>query len=238
MSLYVSLRRQAYRIVHPRNHRDLLAILNQRVESPEDYSLQPFLETRSLFIHVPKCAGTSLNRAMYGCRAGGHLNMRQYQMIMPTSFWADAFCYTFVRNPFDRLHSAYRFLRQGGMTEADQSFAREHECLQLPFHEFVKAADATPTLWQYWHFMPQVSFLKSIRGKIELDFIGRLERIDADLEVVRQHVTNKEPLEHLNASAGGNQSRGYHAAYDGESRAIAERRYAEDLSLLNYEYGE
>jgi hypothetical protein len=37
---------------------------------------EPFLRTRSLFIHIPKAAGTSIVMELYGCQVG-HRTLRE-----------------------------------------------------------------------------------------------------------------------------------------------------------------
>jgi hypothetical protein len=47
----------------------------------EGYSLAGYDRLRYIFVHIPKCAGVFVNRALFGDLGGGHLTVRQYQRI-------------------------------------------------------------------------------------------------------------------------------------------------------------
>ena len=81
-----------------------------------DYGLAPFDQHRCIFVHVPKCAGVSISRSLFGSLVGTHIAMKSFQLIYTEEEFARYFKFAFVRNPWDRLVSAYRFLKRGGMT--------------------------------------------------------------------------------------------------------------------------
>ena len=66
----------------------------------------------AIFIHVPKAAGVSVNRAIYG-RPLGHFYAKDIKQLCPKTF-DQTFTFSVVRHPIDRLYSAYRFSRKGG----------------------------------------------------------------------------------------------------------------------------
>lgn len=69
----------------------------------------------AIFIHVPKAAGVSVSRALYG-RPLGHFRAMDIRRICPVTF-DDLLTFGVVRHPVDRLYSAYRFARTGGTGE-------------------------------------------------------------------------------------------------------------------------
>lgn len=69
-------------------------------------------EKRILFIHVPKNAGTSISRAIYGCSLG-HKTAYFYRQADATLF-AEAVGFAVLRNPVDRFLSAFSFIQNGG----------------------------------------------------------------------------------------------------------------------------
>ncbi len=69
----------------------------------------------AIFFHVPKAAGVSVSRALYG-RPLGHYYAVDVRRICPTLF-KDLLTFGVVRHPMDRLFSAYRFAITGGTAE-------------------------------------------------------------------------------------------------------------------------
>jgi hypothetical protein len=72
-------------------------------------------EAGVIFVHVPKAAGVSFSRALYG-RPLGHFQARDIRRVCPETF-TSLVTFGVVRHPVDRLYSAYRFVRTGGTTE-------------------------------------------------------------------------------------------------------------------------
>ena len=66
-----------------------------------------------IFVHVPRVAGTSIARALYGPRCTRHHSIRYFMTVAPR-FFAQADCFAVLRDPFDRFASSYAFVRSGG----------------------------------------------------------------------------------------------------------------------------
>jgi hypothetical protein len=66
-----------------------------------------------IFVHVPRVAGMSIVRALYGQGCIHHFSMRYYGAIDP-GFAAEAESFALLRDPVDRFASAYAFVRNGG----------------------------------------------------------------------------------------------------------------------------
>jgi len=69
-----------------------------------------------IFVHVPRVAGTSISRALYGRACTHHHSMRYYQTLDP-DFCAHTPSFALLRDPFDRFISAFFFVRSGGTPE-------------------------------------------------------------------------------------------------------------------------
>ena len=73
--------------------------------------LHSFYESKTIFIHIPKTAGISIIKSVYGdVTLGGHRSMYFYSRIFNLNK-EKYFSFCFVRNPFDRLYSSYKFYR-------------------------------------------------------------------------------------------------------------------------------
>jgi len=78
------------------------------------WRIETAMRRRSLiFVHVPRVAGTSIARALYGRRCTRHHSIRYYKTVAPR-FWAEADSFAILRDPFDRFASSYAFVRSGG----------------------------------------------------------------------------------------------------------------------------
>jgi hypothetical protein len=66
-----------------------------------------------IFVHVPRVAGTSITRALYGQGCIHHHSMRYFRAIDP-DFAQSAGSFALLRDPFERFASAYAFVRAGG----------------------------------------------------------------------------------------------------------------------------
>jgi hypothetical protein len=66
-----------------------------------------------IFVHVPRVAGTSVTRALFGEGCIHHYSMRYYRAVDPV-FAQAADSFALLRDPFERFASAYAFVRSGG----------------------------------------------------------------------------------------------------------------------------
>ena len=67
-------------------------------------------ELQAIFFHVPKAAGTSLRRALYDSKSF-HIPAIRYRIADAERF-SNYFKFCIVRNPWDRLLSAFRYLHR------------------------------------------------------------------------------------------------------------------------------
>ncbi|HSH75802.1 MAG TPA: sulfotransferase family 2 domain-containing protein, partial [Longimicrobiales bacterium] len=112
------VRRLTFRLLRRRSYRSLQRLRSEVTE--DGYTLRSFDDRRCIFVHIPKCAGFSVARSLFGNLAGGHLTVRKYQMIYRRREFSEYFKFTFVRNPWDRVVSAFFFLKEGGVNEVDK----------------------------------------------------------------------------------------------------------------------
>ena len=80
---------------------------------PELCTLASFETLSCIFVHVPRTGGFALAKSLFGNAGGSHITVRQYREIFDHEF-SSYFKFAIVRNPFDRLVSAYRYIMDGG----------------------------------------------------------------------------------------------------------------------------
>lgn len=153
-------------------------------------------EHKCIFVHIPKAAGISIeqvfldalgldfahrdslllgiaNRDGKGPKILSHLTAREYVecgYVSQGTFDA-YFKFTFVRNPYDRVYSFYKYFGFANL---------------ISFDRFV--IDELPRLFSDPRFIyfvkPMVEYVCDDSGKTLVDFVGKVESIDRDFEVV------------------------------------------------------
>ncbi len=197
-------------------------------------------EPRCLFSHIPKTGGNSIRNVVFG---------RQYQGpwfgdTLPDD-WKPLFKFAFVRNPYDRLVSAWKMfcegtqddawqLPEGGaldltLTEVLELGLDEHSRFGHPRYNQVHP-DSLIRLKN--HILPQTH---AYHGLQHMDFVGRFERLQTDFDQVTQQLgMAARPLPKTNWTRHGH----YAEYYDRQSRALAERLYEQDLDEFGYTFAE
>lgn len=185
---------------------------------------------RCIFIHIPKAAGTSVARTLFG-EGSRHLRYAEYEQANPRKF-AEYFKFSFVRNPWSRLYSAYTFLKNGGMNDMDRRWAEEHLVGFADFNSFVKGWVTPANIGSWVHFYPQHYFICDDALNLKMNFIGRFETLDRDFAQVQQRLgIPVKPLPHINLTAVQDS---YLDHYSEESQEIVASVYAEDINLFSY----
>ena len=75
-----------------------------------------------IFIHIPKCAGNAVQKSLFGEVVFGHQTIRQYQLALGSSEYRKAWKFAITRDPFERIVSAWRFLKAGGLHAHDEKY--------------------------------------------------------------------------------------------------------------------
>ncbi|GAF04945.1 sulfotransferase family 2 domain-containing protein [Saccharicrinis fermentans] len=195
------------------------------------YSLNAFDFYKCIFIHVPKAAGVSINKTLFGNLAGGHYTVKDYQNIYKPSTLKKYFKFTIVRNPYDRLFSAYTFLKKGGFNKKDAEWVNNNLRDIHSYEQFVKEWLTTEHAYTKNHFTPQYEYLINNNGDIGVDFIGKLETIDEDFLTICNKIGVKRELVHANKTGPREK-----VVLDTEMKKMIQEVYAKDFELLNYSY--
>lgn len=231
---------------------------------------------RCLFVHIPKTAGQSIEAYFMqhlklpeserdalllsknsdprlGPPRLSHLKASEYLSgghITPELFQA-YYKFSFVRNPWDRLVSFYKY----------RGHAHRYDFKTFVFRHMPKPSWTN----DYCHVTPQYDFLYQ-DGRCQVDFVGRFENLQADFDRVCEAVglpqgklphANKSLQRHtvlsvlrgeprkivrnlkrivLRGRAERNTFRHYSEYYDAETRDRVAQIYRQDIEAFGYQF--
>lgn len=188
----------------------------------------------SIFVHVPKVAGSSIERALYSTKGKvTHRTALEYKKIYKGSF-SDRYKFAFIRNPYDKFVSAYEYLRQGGRNDFDKKWAERYILPHATFRDFVLALNDTEfrkKVCSWMHFKPQYLFVCDENKRVIVDFIGKYENLESDFGIVLNSLGLASNLPHENKTKERNDFMEY---YDSETKKIIEKIYEDDFTLFHY----
>jgi hypothetical protein len=198
------------------------------------YTLRSFDQYRCIFVHIPKCAGVSVCQSLFANLGAGHYPLTTYLKVFSNAEYAQYFKFTIVRNPWDRLLSAYLFLKQGGYNSADRRWGDQYLGVYDNFGDFVRNWVTPDNIRAWVHFLPQTDYLRAPDGATGMDFIGRFENLEADFGQICDRLGIAGRLDKLNIGRGENRS--YSEFYDNETRELVAEAYREDIVQLGYRF--
>lgn len=184
-----------------------------------------------VYIHIPKCAGSSVKFWLkHVCdkkavSRGGHPTYEYYSNKYNIE---EYYKFTIVRNPFDRLVSAYNYLKRGGRGGKHDTRASE-ELKTYNFNQFVEKIELLKQ--KYIHFQSQMHFIGNVK---HFNHVGRLEDLNQTVTTLVSDLSIDTPLifPHENKQQHGQ----YRLYYDQETIDIVSRVYKHDIDTLNYDY--
>ncbi|KAB0491959.1 sulfotransferase family 2 domain-containing protein [Pseudomonas vancouverensis] len=191
-----------------------------------------FEQRSCLFIHVPKCAGSSVCEAMFGDWRPGHLPLYWYEQQFPAQF-AGSFKFTFVRDPLERAYSAYAFLKSNTLGRRDHA-AQQLVSHYRDFDDFVGRWLHPETIHRQLHFAAQTDFLTDSMGRLALDFIGYQEHLARDFGLICQRLGLSAGLPHVNRTEQRH-SEPVRDFCSMRTRRLVRRVYQRDYEMLGYE---
>ncbi len=193
--------------------------------------LNAFYKTKTIFIHIPKTAGMSVVKAIFGdVIGGGHRKITFYKSIFGNNL-DNYFKFCFVRNPFDRLYSSYKFLEKGGVNVHDKNAFEMYLKNYTDFEDFVLNGLNEKLMREIIHFTPQTEFVCNKNGKIIVDFVGRFEKLEKDVESLSNLLGREIKLPHLNSNQKNKSS---YQIYTKEMCKKVRGIYNRDFDILSY----
>ncbi|WP_265593322.1 sulfotransferase family 2 domain-containing protein [Verrucomicrobium sp. BvORR034] len=199
-----------------------------------------------IFIHIPKCAGTSIENALMNSCLGVpdwsklSKEMARRHCLPPTGRqhnkikWFQKsnydlpayFKFAFVRNPWSRAVSQVRYLQA---RTGKQVFNGKCISDNLKILCFTRQ-----WLWGQDLGAQQSDYLTDKEGRLNVDFIGRFEHLEADFSLICNRLGIKTPeLPHIFKQEDLGH---YSTHYDEELVQQIGQKYCDDIRLFGYQF--
>ena len=188
---------------------------------------------KCIFVHIPKSAGRSVRESLFDNAPGAHRTLAGYQAVLPPELFAESFKFTFVRNPWDRLVSAFFYLKNKDM-RSNQRWAKENLSHFQDFNAFVTRWLTRENIWSYVFFRPQHQFLCLEDKQPAVDFIGFYENLLPDFRIVCDRIKSSATLQEKNRNSLRTQD--FREYYTDETRNIVAEVYADDIQMFGYTF--
>jgi hypothetical protein len=193
------------------------------------------------FMHVPRTAGGSIvNELMktdwiilgHDVTSPHYMHLSDFRKNHPEK---NAHFIGTVRNPYDRLVSAYHFLKAGGDNEMDQKDAEKFVNQFSTFEDFVLKQFSwwyrKRTLRQI-HFRPQSYWLYRSK-QLLVDQLFRFEQLEELFEYIASNSSIEVGMiSHVHKSNHDD----YKGYYSKRMIALVKDAYAADLNRFNYSF--
>jgi hypothetical protein len=202
---------------------------------PNGYDLRPYQANGCIFVHIPRTAGTAIASGLFQGLGGGHTSIASYALVFSREEFTRFFKFAFVRNPWDRVVSAYFHLKAGGASRMDTRWAARHLAGIESFEQFVELRLTTENVLTSLHFRTQTSFIAHpVTGETMVDFLGRVEDLQRDLRYVSDRLGKRVELARVNAASG--RFTDYRRHYTDKIAEIVASVYVRDIAALGYSF--
>lgn len=208
---------------------------------------------KCIFVHIPKCAGTSIENAlgMHGAVKDVGVVPRRDDEVDTEHLWGantqhftapeirdrvgretfDAYLkFTFVRNPWDRLVSFLSWKSDGKGMRWAQGGTLDPTEMRTILRTLVRARVKRKTV--QLHLREQWRFTCDAAGTSLVDFVGKFESLEADWARVCARMGLDLPLERRMTSTHEQ----YRSYYTPATRALVHALYRRDVRMFGYRF--
>lgn len=201
------------------------ALRLKRLFPYDDSPLRTGKNGQFVFIHINRTAGTSIGRKI-GLTNKSHLTAQEVIERIGNQRWEDAFKFTSVRDPWEKVASQYWYRIKTNQTDMAVDHISFKDWLHCTYgaHQDKKYYDK-PRM-----FLPQVDWLKDTKGEIHLNEILRFENINEEYQRVAEILGVNKKLPHLNKAA----EEEFKKMYDPEMTKIVADWFKEDIAYFGY----
>lgn len=197
-------------------------------------------DLKSIFIHLPKCAGSSMESFDWNL-GSGHETI--YDFFIKKINIKEYFKWCFVRNPWERILSAYEYHHElycqiPKFSDFINILYKDRYKFKLPHLKWSNEMPKLNLPIQRIHFFP-MNLLIKIENEVCMDFIGKYESLEEDWKKIQKKF-NKE---NCNLSIKNDRrtnlkmkNSNYKDIFNKDLIKMVEEIYQEDIELFNYSF--
>lgn len=175
------------------------------------------------FIHINKCGGTSVEKALGLPKI--HDTAQQRRSRVGDDRWAQMFSFALVRHPFDKVCSHYRYRVKTNQTGLGDT--------PLPLNEFVRRAygERDPRLYDKpLMFAPCLAWLTDTSGAMMVTHVARLEDIATEWPLICAQIGRDVPFPQANRTERGTTG----SELSPENKVLIRDLFAADFDAFGY----
>lgn len=200
--------------------------------SYQNFNLFQDYNENLIFIHIPKAAGMSVVKTLYGKSVSNHASANDY-IKQNKYLFKKAYSFAITRNPYTRAFSAYNYLQAAGMNPIDKVwkdiFIKKYETFEsFLINGGLKYAIDNDAQ----HFIPQHKFIFDEKDVSLCNFIGQIE----EMKDVEKHLTTVLGVEitFSKVNVTSSNSIDINKIYTKKMLRVVNELYGKDFNLLGY----
>jgi hypothetical protein len=148
-----------------------------------------------------------------------HNKAKEIRCVLNKNDYKEYYKFGFVRNPWDWQVSLYHFMKQN-------KHHHQHNLIQkMTFDEYIE-----------WRVKDDLHLQKEFFYENDtciVDFIGKIENIEDDFQLICNKIGVKEKLPHSNKSK---RNKDYRKYYNQHTKDLISRYFKEDIELFKYRF--
>jgi len=190
---------------------------------------------KAIFIHIHKCGGTSVKKCLEGidkvliCDNYTPDSNKNIEDVVRMSIWRTAFKFAIVRHPYSRVISLHE------MIVRDWKPITIDEVIDISLMPSPDPKVRTVERVIKRHTLPMSDSHYALvdgTGEIVVDFIAKLENINADWQVIKNKIGIDKDLPHANVTK--NISADSHSVLSNRNKERLAEYYKKDFEIFGY----